>query len=166
MKGSDIKKYLEFGFANQFATIKNAGDPLIKRGENGKPAVNTFNYTSAAGIRYVVDLSKPEGSRVEILSMSDGSAFDFDKDYKVAVNSYQASGGGNFIPVGLGWDKETLEAHTIDTTPIDVRRYVASYIREQGTITPQLRGDWHIVPTELWEKAKAKEIESDNRSHR
>ena len=166
MTGADILKYLEFGFANQFATVKTAEDPLIKRDEKGKPAVSTFNYTSAAGIKYVVDISKPEGSRVKILSMSDGSAFEIEKEYKVAVNSYQASGGGNFIPVGLGWDQATLNAHTIDTTPVDVRRYVASYIREHGTITPALRGDWQIVPTQLWEKVKSKEIETSDRSFR
>lgn len=166
MTGAEIKKYLEFGFTNQFATIKKPGDPLINRGENGKPVVPSFNYTSAAGIKYTVDITKPAGNRVSIESMSDGSKFDLDKEYKVAVNSYQASGGGNFVPVGLGWDQETLDANTIDTTPIDVRRYVAAYIKEQGSITPQLRGDWQIVPKDLWEAAKAKEIASADRNHR
>ena len=166
MSGADVKKYLEFGFSNQFATMKNAKDPLINRTEDGKPAVPSFNYTSAAGIKYEVDITKPAGTRVNIISMSDGSVFDMNKEYKVAINSYQASGGGNFIPVGLGWSQETLEAHTIDTTPIDVRRYVASYIKEQGTITPKLRGDWRIIPTDLWEAGKANEIANADRSHR
>ena len=157
MKGSEIKKYLEHGFAQQFNTLTGPSSQLLKR-VNGKLATATFNYTSAAGIRYTVDLTKPEGERVIIHSMSDGSAFDFNADYKVALNSYQASGGGNFIPVGLGWSQEQLEDNTLDTTPIDVRRYVAAYIKEQGTITPHLRGDWNIVPTDWWENAKKHEI--------
>ena len=166
MKGKEIQKYLEFGFSNQFATMRNANDPLINRDSNGKPVTHSFNYTSAAGIRYIVDISKPAGKRVTILSMSDGSAFDPDKDYKVAINSYQASGGGNFITEGLGWDNATLEAHTIDTTPIDVRSYIAAYIKEQGTITPHLRGDWEVIPKDLWKIGKAREIANDNRYFR
>lgn len=166
MKGKEIQKYLEFGFSNQFATMRNANDPLINRDSNGKPVTHSFNYTSAAGIRYIVDISKPAGKRVTILSMSDGSAFDPDKDYKVAINSYQASGGGNFITEGLGWDNATLEAHTIDTTPIDVRSYIAAYIKEQGTITPHLRGDWQVIPKDLWEIGKAREIANDDRYFR
>lgn len=167
MTGDDIKKYLEFGFGNQFATMQKKGDDLIKKGEGGRPATATFNYTSAAGIKYTVDVTKPAGERVTILSMSDGTPFDLAKEYKVAVNSYQASGGGNFVPVGLGWDAQALAEHTIDTTPIDVRRYVASYIKEQGTITPHLRGDWQVIPTDLWETGKAKEIaNSQNRNFR
>lgn len=167
MTGAEIKKYLEFGFANQFATMKTVKDPLIKRTDDGKPATQSFNYTSAAGIKYMVDISRPEGERVTIYSMSDGSPFDLNKEYSVAVNSYQASGGGGFIPVGLGWDKETLKANTIDTAPIDVRRYVASYIQEKQTITPHIRGDWEIVPKELWTAGKAREIaNAENRNFR
>lgn len=167
MSGSDIKKYLEFGFKNQFATMATANDYLIMRGADGKPVTPTFNYTSAAGIKYTVDITKPAGERVTIESMSDGSAFDLEKEYKVAVNSYQASGGGNFVPVGLGWDEETLKEHTIDTTPIDVRRYVAAYIKENSPITPHVRGDWQIIPTDMWEAGKAKEIaDRNNRNFR
>lgn len=166
MSGADIKQYLEYGFTNQFATMHTANDHLIRRGDDGKPVTPTFNYTSAAGIRYTVDITKPAGERVEILSMSDGSEFSLERDYRVAVNSYQASGGGNFVPVGLGWDAATLKEHTIDTTPIDVRRYVAAYIAERDTITPHLRGDWQVIPTDLWQAGKDREIANANRSFR
>ena len=167
MSGADIKKYLEFGFDHQFATMTKIGDPLIKRTAEGGPVTPTFNYTSAAGIKYTVDVTKPEGEKVSILSMSDGSEFDLSKEYKVAVNSYQASGGGNFIPVGLGWDDKTLQEHTIDTTPVDVRRYVAAYIKEQGTINPHIRGDWEVIPADLWEAGKKLEMSnSGNQKYR
>ena len=166
MTGADIKNFIEYGFSNQFATMHSPNDPLINRGKDGKPVTPSFNYTSAAGIRYVVDITKPAGERVKILSMSDGSRFSMDKDYSVAINSYQASGGGGFIPVGLGWDAKTLEEHTIDTTPLDVRSYIASYIKEKGVITPRLRGDWEIIPTDLWKAGKEREIASANRSFR
>ena len=161
MSGSDIKKYLEFGFDRQFATMKSAEDHLLafKYNANGEIETNsygpvyltpTFNFTSAAGIKYTLDLTRPTGDRVSILSLSDGTPFDMDKHYTVAINSYQASGGGDFIPKGLGWDDETLKQHTLDTTPKDVRRYIAEYIQLKQTITPHLRNDWIILPHEWW----------------
>lgn len=166
MSGADIKQYLEYGFTHQFATMHTASDQLICRGSDGKPVTPSFNYTSAAGIRYTVDITKPAGQRVEIISMSDGSEFSLERDYRVAVNSYQASGGGNFIPVGLGWDTATLKEHTLNTAPIDVRRYVAAYIAEHDTITPHLRGDWQVIPANLWQAGKEREIANANRNFR
>lgn len=161
MTGQNVKDYLEFGFNNQFNTMTSPTDHLLafKKDANGKildegrgPVNKTFtyNYTCAAGIRYTVDVSKPEGERVTILTMSDGTPFDLEKDYTVAINSYQASGGGNFIPVGLGWDDATLQEHIIDATAKDVRRYVAEYIQQVHTIIPQLRGDWEVIPINWW----------------
>ncbi len=161
MTGEEVKKYLEFGFANQYNTMTSPDDHLLafKKDEHGQIVSNehgpvnktfTFNYTCAAGIRYIVDVTKPEGERVTILSMSDGTPFDPAKTYTIAINSYQASGGGNFIPVGLGWDDAMLQSRTLDTTPKDVRRYVAEYIQQQGTITPRLRGDWEVIPLNWW----------------
>ena len=91
--------------------------------------------------------------------MSDGTAFDPAKTYNVAINSYQASGGGDFIPKGLGWDQETLDARTINASPKDVRRYIAEYIQQIKTINPRLRGDWEVVPTDWWKKG----IETDKK---
>lgn len=161
MSGQNVKDYLEFGYNNQYNTMTSINDHLLafKKDADGNildegrgPVYKTFtfNYTCAAGIRYIVDVSKPEGQRVTILSMSDGTPFDLNKDYTVAINSYQASGGGNFIPVGLGWDEATLQAHTIDAKPKDVRRYVAEYIQQHHTITPHLRGDWEVIPINWW----------------
>lgn len=161
MTGQNVKDYLEFGFNNQYNTMTSINDHLLayKKDANGNildegrgPVYKTFtfNYTCAAGIRYTVDVSKPEGERVTILSMSDGTPFDLEKEYTVAINSYQASGGGNFIPVGLGWDEATLKAHTLESKPKDVRRYVAEYIQMLHTVKPHLRGDWEVIPLNWW----------------
>lgn len=170
MTGEDVKKYLEFGFANQYNQMTSANDHLLafKKDAEGKYILDgygpqnvtpTFNYTCAGGIKLTVDVSKPAGERVTIHSMSDGSAFDLGKTYKVAINSYQASGGGDFIPKGLGWDQETLQAHIVDASPKDVRRYIAEYIQQIKTVTPRLREDWEVIPTDWWKKG----IETDKK---
>ncbi len=163
MTGEEVKTYLEFGFANQYNQMASANDHLLafKKDADGKYIMNaygpqyvtpTFNYTCAGGIKLTVDVSKPAGERVNILSMSDGSAFDLTKTYKVAINSYQASGGGDFIPKGLGWDQEMLKERTIAAAPKDVRRYIAEYIQQLKTITPRSRDDWQVIPTDWWKK--------------
>ena len=163
MTGAEIQQYLEFGYGRQFGVMQSAADHLLafRRDAEGRIETNdhgprvvtpTFNYTCAAGIRYTVDVSQPIGQRVTIHSMSDGTPFDAARQYKVAINSYQASGGGEFVPVGLGWSKEQLDAHIIEASTRDVRRYVSAYITEHHTIVPHLRGDWKVVP-EAWWKA-------------
>ena len=168
MSGEEIRKYLEFGFDRQFNTMTSSNDHLLAflTDEKGNILTNgfgprfttpTFNFTSAAGIRYVLDVTKPKGNRVTILSMSDGTPFDPEKDYNVAINSYQASGGGDFIPVGLGWSKEELEQHQVNTTHKDVRRYMAEFIQKHDTIVPHLRGDWEVIPTDWAQKGKLRD---------
>ena len=163
MKADEVRQYLEYGYSLQYATMHSSKDHLMnfkpyKEGERPQLAGISFNFTSAAGIKYVVDVNKEPGKRVRLISMSDGSPIDPDKLYTVAINSYQYSGGGNFIPVGLGWNKEMLQSRTIKTSTTDVRRYVEQYIREKGTITPHVRGDWKIEPQKWYEAAKARDL--------
>jgi 2',3'-cyclic-nucleotide 2'-phosphodiesterase/3'-nucleotidase len=167
LTGDEIRRYLEYGYDRQYNQMKSPSDHLLnfKRDSLGNLEKNprfgytfvtpSFNFTSAAGIKYTVDVTKPAGERVTILSMSDGTPFDPNKEYKVAVNSYQASGGGGFFPDGLGFSKEETEAHIINASKKDVRKYIADYIREQGTITPASRNDWRVIPDKYFEAGKA-----------
>ena len=167
LTGDEIRRFLEFGYDRQYNQMKSPNDHLLnfKRDAEGNLEKNprfgytfvtpSFNFTSAAGIKYTVDVTKPAGERVTILSMSDGTPFDPQKEYKVAVNSYQASGGGGFFPEGLGFSKEETEAHIINASKQDVRKYIADYIRQQQTITPTSRGDWKVVPENYYKSGMA-----------
>ena len=67
-----------------------------------------YNYSSAAGINYTVDVSKPAGDRVNIVELSNGTSFDFDNTYTVAINSYRGSGGGGHLTRGAGIPQDEL----------------------------------------------------------
>ncbi len=71
----------------------------------GLPFCNpSYNFDSAAGIRYTVDVSKPAGERVTITAMENGKPFDPAKTYLVALNSYRGSGGGGHLTSrGRNW---------------------------------------------------------------
>lgn len=170
LSGQEVKDFLEYGFGRQYNQMKTMNDHLLnfKKDEQGNLVKSSrfgysfvtpsFNFTSAAGIKYSVDVTKPVGERVTILSMSDGTPFDPAKRYKVAVNSYQASGGGGFFFDGLGFTKEETDARVINASKNDVRKYIADYIRKKQTITPTSRGDWQVIPTNFFEAGKATDM--------
>ena len=47
------------------------------------------------GIQYVIDVRKPIGSRITELTF-EGRPLDLNSNYEVVMNSYRATGAGNF----------------------------------------------------------------------
>jgi len=74
------------------AVVKIGGDTVcnVETKKDGKAQLdnNYYNYDSASGIIYTVDVSKPYGEKVTIISMADGAPFDLKKTYKIATSSY------------------------------------------------------------------------------
>lgn len=170
MSGYDVKRFLEFGYSRQFSQMCSADDHLLSFvcDADGKVMMDRFgpvmitpqyNFTSAAGINYTVDVSKKIGERVTIHSMADGSPFQMEKRYNVVLSSYQAAGGGAFLPIGLGWNKEDIEFHTIYSTVRDMRYYINQYIREYDSKKEVPLGHWQVVPQEWWQAAKDRDLE-------
>jgi 2',3'-cyclic-nucleotide 2'-phosphodiesterase/3'-nucleotidase len=104
LSGREIKNYLEMSYDLWTNRMTNADDHLLLlkevpgNGDDGARALFqnfSYNFDSAAGIRYTVDVTKPRGEKINILSMADGSAFDMDKDYSVAlmIRSFSLSAG-------------------------------------------------------------------------
>jgi 2',3'-cyclic-nucleotide 2'-phosphodiesterase/3'-nucleotidase len=159
MTGAEVDRFLEHSCGLWFNTMKNRNDYLLKyrSNENGEPLmVNgrlrlqsaSYNFDSAMGIRYTVDVTRPEGSRVTITSMSDGTPFFPDHTYRVAVNSYRASGGGGHF-AAAGITHSMLASRVISATDRDLRYYMTEWIRKKRVITPVPLSEWSIVP-EHW----------------
>ncbi|MBO4570475.1 MAG: bifunctional metallophosphatase/5'-nucleotidase [Bacteroidales bacterium] len=125
MTGQQIKDYLEYSYNNW---INGVG-----------PA---FNYDSADGIIYEVSKRAPKGSRVNIISMRDGSPFDLDKTYTVAMTSYRASGGGDLLKKGAGINPRDLE---IVRKYDDIRNILKDYIEEHKVIEPVIPDNWKFI---------------------
>ena len=118
-----------------------------------------FNFDSAAGIIYTVDVTKPAGQKVMIERMADGTPFDLDKHYKVAVNSYRGNGGGEHLTKGAGIAHDDLIKRVIVSTDKDLRYYLMEYIEQHPDVNPQPLNQWKLVPEE-WTKSA---IERDYR---
>lgn len=115
----------------------------------------SFNFDSAAGIIYTVDVTKPKGEKVTILSMADGTPFDMNKMYKVALNSYRGNGGGELLTKGAGIPQDELKKRIITSTDKDLRYYLMRYIEQKKVIEPRALGQWKLVPEE-WTVPAAK----------
>jgi 2',3'-cyclic-nucleotide 2'-phosphodiesterase/3'-nucleotidase len=170
MTRAEIKDYLEYSYSRWFNTMKNEDDHLLyfKRDENGELKRSErygtyeleyqyYNFDSAAGIIYEVDVSKPVGERINIISMADGTSFDTEKKYKVAINSYRGTGGGGHLVVGAGISKEELSKRVLNSTTKDLRYFMMKWIEKNKTITPKAFGNWKVVPAEWWKKAREKD---------
>lgn len=170
MTGSEIKKYLEYSYADWLNTMKGPGDNLLKfqRTKNGVILIRNgeawlknqpYNFDSAAGIDYVVDASKPEGKRVTIKSFSDGTPFDMNKRYNVAVNSYRGNGGGGHFTSGAGIDAAKLPERLVSSTDKDLRYYILVNLENRKTIRPVALNNWKIVPEAWVKKARIRDYE-------
>ena len=158
MTGEEVRKHLEFSYDMWTNTMTSSEDHALRLNDESKDDQQrtgfqyyTFNFDSAAGIDYEVDLTKPDGQKVKILQMSDGQPFDEKKWYKVVMNSYRANGGGELLTRGAGIPKDSLEKRVIFNTDLDQRHYLTEEIRKMGTVNPQPNHNWKFVPEE-WTK--------------
>ena len=157
LTGREIDGYLEESYGKWINTMTSPDDHLLllkdhkTEGEAGRSTLlnRSYNFDSAAGIRYVVDVTKPDGEKVTILSMADGSAFDPEKTYRVALNSYRGNGGGELLTQGAGIPHDKLSQRIVYSTDRDMRYYLSRYIKEKGVIHPRKLNLWKFVPEEL-----------------
>jgi len=168
LTGQEIKDYLEYSYGKWFNQMKNEDDHLLKFSTdkdgkviltNGRAMVSGryYNFSSAAGIIYTVDVSKPAGERITITSMSDGKPFDLKKKYTVAVNSYRGNGGGGLLTEGAKIPHNELASRVIHSTQKDLRYFLMKWIETKKVVKPETLNNWKVIPTEWWEKAKQKD---------
>lgn len=164
LSGKEIKNYMELSYDRWINTVSD-----LKAAAAGKssehvlkirPGVDqrtsqtrwsfenrSYNFDSTAGLNYTVDVTKPNGSRINIESMADGSAFDESKVYKVAVTSYRS--GGEQMKAGTGI--EDTDSRIVERYP-EYREMIYKYLEKNGVIDPaQIAaqpnlGHWSFVP--------------------
>lgn len=170
MTGAEIQKYLEVSYDKWINTVSKPADHVLKIHSHDDPRTRqkgwsfenrAYNFDSAAGINYTVDVTKPAGERVVISSMADGSVFDPAREYNVAMTSYRASGGGNLLKEA-GIDSDKIDDRIVSRYP-EIRNLLYDYLMENGSIDPEVIGKesvigrWKFVP----EKVAAPALERD-----
>lgn len=162
LTGKEIRKALEMSYDLWVNTMTSPDDHLLlldskTRGDQQRLGFKnfSFNFDSAAGIDYEVDVTKPNGQKVKVLRMSNGEPFDENKYYKVAVNSYRANGGGELLTRGAGIAKDDLNDRIVWRSEYDLRHYLMEEIKRLGTLNPKPNTNWRFVP-EQWTQEAAK----------
>lgn len=161
MTGREIKDYLEASYDGWINTVRGGADECLlkivpqadpRTGQDKWSFVNrSYNFDSAAGINYTVNITAPFGSRISIRSMADGSAFDMEKVYKVTTTSYRANGGGGLMKAAGIADTEPriIERHK------EIRDMVYDFFLSHGKVGREMVGDpavigsWKFVPEEV-----------------
>ena len=158
LTGEEIRKHLEMSYDMWTNQMKSPDDHIMllnneMKGDQQRMGFKyyTFNFDSACGIDYEVDVTKPDGQKVRILQMSDGTPFDEKKWYRVAMNSYRANGGGELLTHGAGIPKDSLANRVIYCSELDQRHYLMEEIHRLGKVNPRPNNNWKFVPEE-WVK--------------
>jgi 2',3'-cyclic-nucleotide 2'-phosphodiesterase/3'-nucleotidase len=163
LTGEEIKRYLEMSYAAWTQQMHTPTDPMLlispmKSNPERMGFKNfIFNFDSAAGLRYEVDVTKPEGEKVRIFEMEDGRPFRMEDTYTVAMTAYRANGGGELLTKGAGLSKEEIDTRIIHISEHDIRYYLLEYVKELGTINPQPKHHWRFVPEEWATQAAERE---------
>lgn len=173
MSGKEIKDFLEFSYGMWIRAAMSPSDHVlnIRQGEDARTgrsrwsfAERTYNFDSAAGINYTVDVTKPYGSRVSISSLADGTAFSEGNEYNVAMTSYRASGGGGSMVKGAGIDTGHIDERVVAKYP-EIRELIYDYIVKNGTIGSDMIGNknklgsWNFIPESIAVPAVEKDFQ-------
>ncbi len=167
LSGKEVKDALEMSYNLWTNQMKSVDDHLLlfrkqrREGATDRASFQnfSFNFDSAAGIIYTVDVTKPKGEKITIISMADGTPFSMDKMYKVALNSYRGNGGGELLTKGAGIPQDELKGRILFSTDKDLRYYLMQYIEKKGVIEPYALGQWKFIPEEWVEPAAKRDYE-------
>ncbi|MBQ7195764.1 MAG: bifunctional metallophosphatase/5'-nucleotidase [Bacteroidales bacterium] len=168
LKGSELLSLMELSYDRWINTYSGAPESHLLKIVPGADKRNggsvswhfanpSFNFDSAGGLCYTVDVTRPYGSRVSVQSMSDGSDFSVDSEYNVAMTSYRASGLESLIK---GWGNtpdDELEGRIVARYP-SIRKMVYYYISEGKPIRKTGLGEWKFVPESLARPALEKDM--------
>jgi 2',3'-cyclic-nucleotide 2'-phosphodiesterase/3'-nucleotidase len=172
LTGRQIKDFLEYSYDGWMNTMEGPDSHMInfKTDDNGELIWNDryssyelvaryYNYDSAAGIEYTVNLRNEPGNRINIQGFTDGRSFDMDETYTVAINSYRGNGGGGHLTKGAGIPDDELSDHVKSSTVKDLRYLLMKWIQEKGTVQPSANNNWQVVPRDWAEQARETDYE-------
>lgn len=132
ISGAQLRAYLEQA-SRYYGTYGDSTQPVID------PNIPGYNFDIVAGADYVLDLSRPLGSRVTALRVR-GREVQPTDSFTLALNNYRQTGGG-------GYSMLSGAPVTYQGTE-EIRVLLERELRRRGTIRPAdyFRQNWRIVP--------------------
>ena len=166
LKGSEVRDVLEYSAGLYYNTVQDANGNLIKTGRdegNGKkmPSTPSNYFITAAGIDYEVDVTKPEGERVRILSMNDGKPFDPDRYYRTTINSFLYGGTESALFKVDGLSHKEIIGRLKVSSSTDLRYNLITGFALKRLIGKEVEVskacNWRLVPEDIVEGCLARD---------
>jgi len=178
MTGQQVKDFLEYSYNAWVNTVKAKDDHIInmRKRDDARSMMKgwsfggqTYNFDSMGGAFYTVDVTKPYGERVKITALADGTVFNPESTYNVAMTSYRASGGGDTMVKGAKIDTDRIDEITVARYP-EIREILYTYFKNHvdadGNIVPvtseelaneNVIGHWEFVPADITKPGLARD---------
>src|SRR5262249_44415267 len=131
LTGADLKATLEHAASMLNAYAYDGATPVLK------PEVAGFQFDSAYGVDYEIDLSRPEGARVLNLRFK-GRPLDPNHKLKVVANSYRLAGGGDYVTL--------RRARRLSSIPHSMPDLLARWVSAKKTIDARGEITWTVLP--------------------
>ena len=160
MTGKEVKDALEYSYDRWINTLVSGQKHILKIRKGGDARTGTlkwsfenrpYNFDSAGGLFYEVDVTEPYGQRIRISTLADGTPFDESAEYNVAVTSYRANGGGGILRDGAGIDTGRIGERVVKFYP-EIRELLYDYLIKNKVIASDVIGNqdvigaWKFVP--------------------
>ncbi len=133
--GRALKEALEHAarFYNQYRENGSgtAPGPLIN------PDVFGYNYDTAAGVTYRIDLTRPVGQRIVDLRFR-GRPLEPGRKLRLALSSYRKSGGGGYAMF--------RNAPVLWQSSEDIRQLMIDHYTRKKVIEGRVDHNWEVVP--------------------
>ncbi|HEU5185809.1 MAG TPA: 5'-nucleotidase C-terminal domain-containing protein [Gemmatimonadaceae bacterium] len=129
--GRQLREYLEFS-ARYFGTA-GTSEPAVD------PRVPGYNYDMVAGADYMIDVSRPIGSRITRLEV-EGRAVRDDDSFTLALHNYRQTGGGGYAMLA--------GAPMLSESTAEIRQLLIEEVKRRGTLEPAdvFQRNWELVP--------------------
>ena len=154
LKGSEVRDVLEYSADMFYNTVSDGTQNLLKyresRNGNKVPRRSVNSLVTAAGIDYVIDVTKPKGERVRILSLTDGKPFSPDTYYRTTISSSLFSSTESPVLRATGMTLPDMQKRLNGSSAADIRYYMITdlALRKEMDIPVQVKPvtTWRLVP--------------------
>jgi len=131
ISGKQLRDYLEFS-ARYYRTPASPTAPL-----QPEPEIPGYNFDIVSGVDYVIDVSRPVGSRITRLDYKGRAVRDTDS-FTMALNNYRQTGGGGYAMLSgapVVYDKQQ-----------EIRQLLIDEVKARGTLrqTDYAQQNWSI----------------------
>jgi 2',3'-cyclic-nucleotide 2'-phosphodiesterase/3'-nucleotidase len=131
--GRTVREALE----NASRYFRTCPDPSCEKGPLVDRGVAGFNYETAQGVAYAIDLRQPLGARVVDLSYR-GRPLRDDEPLRIAINSYRAGGSAGYSMF--------KSARIVYRSGREIRDLMADYYGGGRPLPERPDGNWRLLP--------------------